>query len=203
MAIETILLVVEILIIVALFIVGIIIWFKTKFFTGNEAFIIVFDTKYVNGRAIGLIIDEEQVAGGRVSINYTPIDVSDDTFVKGEVCSIITKKDNILISHKSSWSKGRSIVIILPNELDAIPEIFHDRNFAPLFHKVRDIGSINMRYQSLIIQNDRIVQFANDLGNGEWSEQLMHRFKDIATNAIKLKEEAEKKKVPGYPSSGI
>ena len=198
MAADVVILIIEILLMVIMFSIGIFIWSRTKFFTGDEAFIIVFDTKHVNGRAIGLIMSEKQVAGGRVKINYIPMDPDNKTFIKDEVVPIIVKKSNMLISHRSSWSAGRNIVMIIPNDLDSIPEIFHNDKLSPLFNKVKDNNIKDIRYQSLITQNERICELARDLGNGEWSEHLMRRFLDIAVNATKLREEVDKRKSMPY-----
>lgn len=162
----------------------------------------VWDTSNTDGRTCGVVIDTKPARDGRIIYSFIPTDVSPGDYKKDEIQKIITKPEYTIISSKGSWSKGRTKIIVLPDDLDGIPKNFDRKSMIPIFTTIDKINEIEKKYQILKEQNERLTNLAIEMGNGEWSEEFQQRMIGLATNVLKLNDDAGKKKssLPEYPN---
>ena len=201
--------------IIAIFvaIIGLGIWLSIIIFEdfnknkSDNPFLLNFDTSTAKGNFFGMVKKREIGAGMRSKITFEPKDVDLEALKeKGEKLQdreIIVGRNQLIVAPKGTLSQDTNVMISLPNRVEDIDSFIKETPLGPALALLCETQNFVAKKEEILkekIKNrDDLLK---EVGDGEMTEELMHKFKGFMMDIIEMQMKSKESNKPAQFNYG-
>lgn len=153
-----------------------------------------------DNRAFGIEKSAKIGDGGRWLCKYFPTDVHPDNVAKAKIVKVVVGKGKRHVIPVNDWSAEKSIVIYLPPTTQELPD-YLKKIFGDKMNFIEVINAVETELKAVRIGSKRKSQIAENLGDGELSQEALQQASEINKDLKKFYGEDRKKTSSSSSSS--